>query len=283
MTKMITEAINNMLMGWIKSILDFFIGACQYPIKEITNNIKDVDKWYGIFAGFACSLMVVVVLGRIFMTIIKQADDSTDVTWSNIIMDALKSSAAMPIMVFLQGILQGQIILPLLQDVFSINSSFTTKQITSINKIPGGFVVSGIMCLLLALFFAVVMCFFFVKMCIYYVEMMWFNITIPLVAVSMATETFDYSSTWWKKLIYYNITIFFQVLSLTLMVTCFENIGKGFWFLMGTIGFGVTTIRPPFVMDQFWASTGITKAGTRNMARMGGRLAGNKISNLFNK
>lgn len=283
MGKLITEAVNNMLMGWVKGILDFFIGACKYPVEQATHHIKEVEKWYQIFQGFSVALVIVVVLGRIFMTILKQADESTDVMWANIVMDSIKSAAAMPIMIFLQGILQKRIILPLLQNVFTLNKDFTTKQVTSINKIPGGFTLSGIMCLLLAIFFAVVMCFFFVKMCIYYVEMMWFNITIPLVAISMATETFDYGSTWWKKLIYYNLTAFFQVLSLTLMVLCFVNIGNGFWYLMGAIGFGVTTVRPPFVMDQFWASTGITKSGTRNMARASGRFITSKFSNFFGK
>ncbi len=278
MGSMITKAINNFLMGWAEKILDGAISACKYPVDLISHNIKTVDEWYGIFAGVAVALVVVVVLGRILMTILKQADESTDVTWANIVMDAIKSGASMPVMVFLQGILQGKVIYPLLKTVFSMNSKFTAKQVASLNKIPGGFTISGPLCILLAIFFAVVMVFFFVKMSIYYVEMMWFNITIPIVAVSIATETFDYGSTWWKKLIYYNITVFFQVLSLTFMVMCFENIGHGFWYLMGAIGFGVTTVRAPFVMDQFWSSTGITKAGTRNMIRSGSRFIGNKIS-----
>ena len=61
MGSMITKAINNFLMGWAEKILDGAISACKYPVDLVSHNIKTVDEWYGIFAGVAVALVVVVV------------------------------------------------------------------------------------------------------------------------------------------------------------------------------------------------------------------------------
>lgn len=277
MGKMISNAITDFFSSIAGSIMDGILGICKGIIDNVQKNIGIVDKWYDIFLGFSTSLIIVVMIGRC-LSAMSDVGASDDVSVSRILIDALKASIAMPLMVFFQGFLQKQAIFPILKYIFSINKSFTVKAVKNVGKsMPGGYQLSAIMVLFLLIFFAVVMCFFFVKMCIYYVEMMWFNITIPLVAVSMATETFDYSSTWCKKLIYYNLTVLLQVLSLTLMVSCFTQINKGIWYLMASIGFGVTTIRAPFVIDQLWASTGVAKAGVRSMTRAGGRM----ISGMF--
>lgn len=277
MGKMINDAITNFFSNLAANIMNGVLSFCNGIIDNVQKNIGEIDKWYGIFFGFSVSLIVIVMIGRCLVAM-SDTGAGEEVSISRILIDAFKASVSMPLMVFLQGFIQKQIIFPMLKQIFSINKSFTVKAVQNVGKsMPGGYQLSGIMVLLLLIFFAVVMCFFFVKMCIFYVEMMWFNVTIPLVAISMATETFDYSSTWWKKLVYYNLTILLQVLSLTLMITSFTQVHKGIWYLMAAIGFGVTTIRPPFVIDQLWASTGIAKAGVRNMARAGSRM----VSNMF--
>lgn len=214
---------------------------------------------------------VLVVLGRIVMTILKEADESTDVTWANIIMDGIKSAAVIPVFVFLQGFIQGSITLPLLKYMFSSDQKFTAKSITGMNKVPGlkDVGISLPLQILFLLIFTVVTVVFFIKMCAFVADMAWYNLTIPLAAMSMATESFDYSGTWWKKYIYYNASIISQVLCMSLSVWCFTNMAKyGFIAFIGSIGFGFLVVKTPDAVKDFWVSTGVTKSTGMGAMRM---------------
>ncbi|MCK3678197.1 conjugal transfer protein TrbL family protein, partial [Lactiplantibacillus plantarum] len=117
--------------------------------------------------------------------------------------------------------------------------------------------------------FTVVTVVFFIKMCVFVADMAWYNLTIPLAAMSMATESFDYSGTWWKKYIYYNASIISQVLCMSLSVWCFTNMAKyGFIAFIASIGFGFLVVKTPDAVKDFWASTGVTKSAGMGAMRM---------------
>ncbi|VDH09368.1 Membrane protein with 6 predicted TMS [Lactiplantibacillus plantarum] len=106
-------------------------------------------------------------------------------------------------------------------------------------------------------------------MCVFVADMAWYNLTIPLAAMSMATESFDYSNTWWKKYIYYNASIISQVLCMSLSVWCFTNMAKyGFIAFIASIGFGFLVVKTPDAVKDFWASTGVTKSTGMGAMRM---------------
>ena len=137
MTEIIQSAISHFFEWLLSGLLDGLFNICKAIIDQANQSLPIVKTWYAIFLSFATSLVVVVVLGRIVMTIIKEADESTDVTWANIIMDGIKSAAVIPVFVFLQGFIQGSITLPLLKYMFSSDQQFTAKSITGMNKVPG--------------------------------------------------------------------------------------------------------------------------------------------------
>ena len=203
MTEIIQSAISHFFEWLLSGLLDGLFNICKAIIDQANQSLPIVKTWYAIFLSFATSLVVVVVLGRIVMTILKEADESTDVTWANIIMDGIKSAAVIPVFVFLQGFIQGSITLPLLKYMFSSDQKFTAKSITGMNKVPGlkDVGISLPLQILFLLIFTVVTVVFFIKMCAFVADMAWYNLTIPLAAMSMATESFDYSGTWWKKYI----------------------------------------------------------------------------------
>ena len=123
--------------------------------------------------------------------------------------------------------------------------------------------------ILFLLIFTVVTVVFFIKMCVFVADMAWYNLTIPLAAMSMATESFDYSGTWWKKYIYYNASIISQVLCMSLSVWCFTNMAKyGFIAFIASIGFGFLVVKTPDAVKDFWASTGVTKSAGMGAMRM---------------
>lgn len=257
---------------WLLSgLLDGLFNICQAIIDQANQSLPIIQTWYAIFLSFATSLVVVVVLGRIIITMLKETDESTDVTWANIVMDGLKSAAVIPVFVFLQGFIQGSITLPLLRYMFSSDQAFTSKSITGMNKIPGlaSVGVSLPLQILFLLIFTIVTVVFFIKMCIFVADMAWYNLTIPLAAMSMATESFDYSGTWWKKYIYYNASIISQVLCMSLSVWSFTNMAKyGFMAFIGAIGFGFLVVKTPDAVKDFWASTGVTRSTGMGAMRM---------------
>lgn len=277
MKEKITEAIMNFFNGIFKNILDFAITAIKSILDQVTKSLPIIDKWYGVFLALATSMVVVVVLARIIMTLISEADESTDVTWANILMDAVKSAVAIPVFVFLQGFLQTRIIVPLAKNMFEMSGKFTANAVTSTSKVTDNIKLTGFVQVLFLAFFAIVVVAFFIKMCIYFADMAFYNMSIPIVAMSIASESFDYSSTWWKKLVYYNISMLSQVLSLTITIWCFTHIGSKFSFLafIGCIGFGWLVLHTPHAIQDFWASTGITKSAGRSVMRGMGNIGRN--------
>lgn len=270
----IGDKIDDWLKDVFKSIMNFAVSGLKAILNQLDTSLPIIDKWYGIFLAVATSMVVVVVLGRIIMTLVSEAEETTDATWANIVIDAVKSAIAIPIFVFLQGFLQTRIILPFAKSMFDMSGKFSANAIYKTAKITKNIELTGIMQILFLAFFAVVTVVFFIKMCIYFADMAWYNLSIPFVAMSIATESFDYSSTWWKKLIYYNTSMLAQVLSLTATIWCFTHIGTKWSFVafMGSIGFGWLVIHPPHFIQDFWASTGITKSSGRSAMRGAGAM-----------
>ncbi|HEM9586138.1 TPA: conjugal transfer protein [Streptococcus agalactiae] len=263
----VSKSINDWFKNLFMEIMRTAIGFCKGIFGQITQtNNKDIQKWYFLFLGFATSLVVVVVLARIVLTILKEADESTDVTWVNIIMDSIKSAISIPVMVFLQYILINKIVVPLGQYMFDMNTKYSADSIAKTKNIGNVVQLGPFVQILLVCFFAVVTVVFVIKLCIYLCDTIWFNLTIPFVAVSIATESFDYGATWWKKLLYVNISLLSQVLSMTLCVWGVTHWKTGgFYAFAISVGMGYLVLHSPKVIEDFWSSVGITKSGGRGL------------------
>lgn len=263
--KPVNEWLSNLINGMLKWVIDI-LKSC---VNLLNTNLKQIDTWYGIFLAFATSLIVVVVLSRILITLISEAEEGTDVTWATIVIDAVKSAAAIPIMVFFQGFIAKYITIPLITYAFNDAGGLSMKSVEHASKVAtshGSGYGYGVPLLILG-FFLVVMVVFFFKIGIFFADLAFYNISIPLVGVSIATSSFDYFGTWWKSLVGINLTIVAQTVSLALMVATFGWLDKGWGYLAFTIGFGYMIINPPTVLKGLWQSTGMGKA----TARMGAR------------
>lgn len=263
--KKVTEAINDFLQGTINGILNWVFKIMSSTVDLLNTNLPEVAKYYAIFLAFSGALVVAVVLARIITTMLKEADDTTDITWANIVMDSLKSAVSIPIMVFIQGFLVTAITLPLLKYIFNDAKGLSISTLSHAVDVGQGKEQGygmGIP-ILITLFFTVVMVAFFIKMGVFLADLAFFNLAIPIVAVSIGSENFEYASTWWKKLVYLNVSIITQTLALALMVASLGLLDKGWGYLAFTIGFGVLVIKAPTIVQDFWQSTGLGK-GTVN-------------------
>lgn len=263
----ISKSINNWFKNLFTEIMKFAISLSKGIFDQISQeNNKDIQAWYVLFLGFATTLVVVVVLARIVLTILKEADESTDVTWSNIIMDSVKSAISIPIMVFLQWFLLNLIIVPLGKYMFDMNTKYSANSIADTKKIGDTAQLGAFVQILLVAFFAIVTVIFVLKLCIFLCEMIWFNLAIPFVAVSIASESFDYGLTWWRKLLYINVSLLSQVLSMTLCVWGVTHWNtNGFYAFALSIGMGYLILHSPKVIEDFWSSVGLTKTGGRGL------------------
>lgn len=159
----IGDKINDWLKDVFKAIMNFAVSGVKAILDQLNTSLPIIDKWYGVFLAFATSMVVVVVLARIIMTLIGEADESTDVTWANIIIDAVKSAVAIPIFVFLQGFLQTRIILPLAKGMFDMSGKFSADAVYSTSKVTKNIAITGFMQILFLAFFAIVTVAFLIK------------------------------------------------------------------------------------------------------------------------
>ena len=95
----------------------------------------------------------------------------------------------------------------------------------------------------------------------------YFHIAVPIVAVSIATKNMDYSREWWQKLLYSNLTLISQVISLTVCIWGVTHLNKGLLAVIAMIGGGVLVISPPFVLDNLWTTSGMSKTGLRAISQ----------------
>ncbi|MDN6139376.1 MAG: protein TrsL [Tetragenococcus koreensis] len=268
--KKINEWASNIISGILKWVIDL----SKETVKLLEINMDAIDKYYAIFLGFATSLVIAVVLARIIGTLLKQADDTTDSTWANIITDSVKSAVSIPIMIFIQGFLLRMITIPLITFAFDDAKGLSMKSVKHASNVAtgnGSGYGYGVPLLIMA-FFLIVLGVFFFKIGRFFADMAFFTISIPLVGVSIATESFDYASTWWKKLVYINLTIIAQTIALAIMVASFTLLDKGWGYLAITFGFGALIINPPAVLQDMWQSTGMGKAAAMSSTRIMGNM-----------
>lgn len=256
--------------SFMRGSLKWAINALKETVKIMNTHLSEIDLYYSLFLGVATSFVIAVVLARVIGTMLKQADDTTDVTWANIIMDSIKSAASIPVMVFIQGFFYRAITLPVLTFALNQSEGFSMKTVdhaTDVVTGKGSGYGFGVPLLLMA-FFLVIMLVFFVKMGVFIAEIGFFNISIPFVAVSIASENYDYSGTWWKKYLFVNITLMAQVIAMSLMVFSFGLLDKGWGFIAVTIGFGALVVKAPALMQDMWQGSGTGALVSRKIARM---------------
>lgn len=266
------ELINNYLTDFLSDLVKFFVSLLKEIVKVLDNNVPGFNTYYNIFVAVASSFIISVVLVRIVSTMLAEADESADVTWANIVMDSIRACMSIPIMLFLQKWLLKYIVIPLVNFMFNQESKFTAEAIKGTTEVfitPSQKVqMASAVTIVFILFFVVVLGFFFFKCSIFLVNMGYFHIAVPIVAVSIATKNMDYSREWWQKLLYSNLTLISQVLSLTVCIWGFTHLNKGLLAFMVCIGGGVLVISPPFVLDSLWTSSGMSKTGLSSAMRM---------------
>ncbi|WP_430515087.1 hypothetical protein [Lactococcus lactis] len=106
-----------------------------------------------IILGFATTLVVVVVLARIVLTILKEADESTDVTWSILLWIALNQLFQSLLWFSCNGFCSNLIIVPLGKYMFDMNTKYSANSIADTKKIGDTAQLGAFVQILLVAFF----------------------------------------------------------------------------------------------------------------------------------
>lgn len=267
------KMITDFFIDIFTQILKFMIDLAKACLNFLGSNIDEISKYYNIIIGISVVLMTTVALVRVVSAILGNTDGSKQVTASNIIMDTIKGCISIPIMLYIQKFMIENIVVPIGIFLFEEQKSFTSGAVKGTSKVfitpEQSITMGGFVTILLILFYCVVIGFFFFKVSQFVVDLAFFNLSIPLVAVSIVTENMDYSREWWQKLLYSCLTMISQILCLTLALYGFTHLNKGMLYLMMSIGGGILIFRPPFVLDNLWTTTGMTKKGLTGGMRMG--------------
>lgn len=120
----IVKPINDWLLSVAGSVMDFAVSGAKAILDQVTQNLPVITTWYNVFLAIAVSMVVSITLFRVIHTLLSNVDDSSDVTWINILMDSTKGAFLIPIMVFIQGFLQKKIVIPMAQGMFSMDSNY---------------------------------------------------------------------------------------------------------------------------------------------------------------
>jgi len=251
------DQVHKFLYQTFIDILGFALQIFGIIVDWLDENIDLVDTYAAIFLTLAGTFLVCVVLWRVITTMYNSAYGS-EVTATHIILDAIKASASIPIMAFIQTFSQRFIVIPLVKFLFNEQAMFSLDTLEDIKSI-GSVELSKTVTNIFLLFFVIVLIAFFIKICIYYVEMIFFNLSIPWVAITIATESSDFSKSWWRNYLKMTVTLIAQVLSLTLLVYSVGNLSNGMQYVLLMIGSGCLILKAPLVLQEIWASTGATK------------------------
>ena len=243
--------------------LEFFLGLFGSLIDSVSNSVELIETWYSVFVAMVGVLIVAVVMVRIFFAVLSEGERASGIygmepTISILLMDSIKACGAIPVMVFAQGFLQDRVIFPIVKWLFDEESMFSAETITRTENV-GGVNLTGFSLTLFVLFFSIVLGVFFFKMCKFYANLAFFTLGTPFVAMSMVTEDFNLFPTWWRKLLYMNISLVAQVISLAMMVWAVSRMNGAIQYFMLAIGSGSLVMGAPALIEDFWSSSGTSR------------------------
>ena len=82
----IVKPINDWLSSVAGSVMDFAVSGAKAILDQVTQNLPVITTWYNVFLAIAVSMVFSITLFRVIHTLLSNVDDSSDVTWINILL-----------------------------------------------------------------------------------------------------------------------------------------------------------------------------------------------------
>ncbi|MBC1228624.1 conjugal transfer protein TrbL family protein [Listeria booriae] len=273
----IRDKISEMVQGWVEDTLE----AVFNFFAKILFNPEGLSGFfatlYKVFVGIGGAVLVCIILFRIVVFMLSEAEGSREANVGELIIATLKASAMVLVLPFMTFFSSKYIVQPLGEWMFGLMGKMTADKLLdyissdSVLSLMGNkFAIE-----LLTVFLLVVFIAFVFKICIYQADIILLQIMSVWAAISIASEDSNYMSVWWRELLSQVVSV---ILQMVLMVGIVEILTSDFkWYsLVLLIGFGVLIIRGPSVTRSMWYATGSGRA-TMNAGKTMTRLAMMKL------
>lgn len=263
------EMINQYLIDNAKSVLNASFELAKKLIFTPQNLPDFANTVYNIFLGAGAYLLAIIVAVKLVNLMCDISNNCADYTVGELITRTVKASAMIVICPFLIKVVVGEIAFPLGEWVFNQmadNTSSITQtyiQSSGIKSISDGFVL-----FLIVAFIAAASACFFIKMCVYQVDLIFLQIYSVPVAISMASDNFNFMDTWWRELISQVLTVITQLICMLGVTWALKNEFTWYNFMI-LFGCCCNLIKGPRILRDMWYSTGTG----RTAMHMGGKLA----------
>jgi len=263
LTSWISEAITTVITDWVRSGIEFFVDLMQNVLLGTEGLAGIALTAYNLFVGIGALLLVTICLARIITMLLGEADNSKDGNVWKIILDTIRSGISLIIMPFIVSFSMNYIVIPLSQYFLENINEVTSENIDTFLEADGGQAFqSGFVQILLLIFVFIAFFFFCFKIFQSQANILLLEVLSPLVAISIASEEYDYSEPWWRDLLGHAMTIIVLTLTMVLFVEALLATQMEFWQQIGLIfGLGLLLFSGPTFLKQIYVHSGAGNAG----------------------
>ena len=267
-TDKVNEVFESMVNAWLEDLMTFILTMINnivfsLPQNDFANNVVNILSWT------TSILAVTVVTYKIIEYIVNTSAGTQQYPLEEILVRVGKSAVALLVLPwFLRWIILN-FALPLanyftaLGTDFEVDAGFSLVEAALVTYFSG---ISGIVLIIVMLFFLVVFIMFLFSVCVFYADFLLMQIFIAPVALSLIADDNNFMQVWWRELLSLVVSLLTKIFLMTLVINIlFSGDGN----IMVAIGAGALIIKSPSVLKNMWYGGGGTRAAARGMTTGG--------------
>lgn len=213
---------------------------------------------YGVFVFFGGILLVVMVLVKILIYQLSEAEGSIEADIWSILMGIMKSSSMVLILPALLYFIMDQFVQPLGDYMFSSVGGLTIEDLESLQASDNFVQIfnTTFSTLVASILIMVVIGVFLVKVCIVHAELLILELTSVFAAITIINDEQNYMGIWWREFLSQIVTLLLEIVSMLLFTQILMSDDFNWVKLAGLIGMGFVIIKGPSVAKSMWFTTG---------------------------
>ncbi|MDE1548542.1 conjugal transfer protein TrbL family protein [Jeotgalibaca caeni] len=213
---------------------------------------------YGVFVFFGGILLVVMVLVKILIYQLSEAEGSAEADIWSIIINVLKSSSMVIVLPALLFFIMNQFVQPIGDYMFNSVGGLTIEDLESLQASDNFVQIfnTTFSTLVASILIMVVIGVFLVKVCIVHAELLILELTSVFAAVTIINDEYNYMGIWWREFLSQIVTLLLEIVSMLLFTQILMSDEFNWVKLAGLIGMGFVIIKGPSVAKSMWFTTG---------------------------
>ena len=213
---------------------------------------------YGVFVFLGGILLVVMVLVKILIYQLSEAEGSAEADIWSIIINVLKSSSMVIVLPALLFFIMNQFVQPIGDYMFNSVGGLTIEDLESLQASDNFVQIfnTTFSTLVASILIMVVIGVFLVKVCIVHAELLILELTSVFAAITIINDEYNYMGIWWREFLSQIVTLLLEIVSMLLFTQILMSDDFNWVKLAGLIGMGFVIIKGPSVAKSMWFTTG---------------------------